>query len=119
MRVETPLKARRKLWLAVGILLLGASFLPTHAAELPVTGDWLVSHILSDPEQLNPLTSNDGGSARILEYIFDGLLDREPNTLELRPQLATARPHISEDKLTYTFTIRRDAHFQDGKPLTG
>jgi peptide/nickel transport system substrate-binding protein len=75
--------------------------------------------MLSDPEQLHPLTSNDSGSARILEAIFDSLLDREPQTLELRPQLATARPQISEDRLTYSFTLRRDAHFQDGKPLTG
>ena len=25
----------------------------------PVTGDWLLIHMLGDPEQLNPLTSND------------------------------------------------------------
>ena len=119
MRVGTPRKAGGKLWLAIGILLLCASLPPAHAAETPVTGDWLVSHILSDPEQLNPLTSNDAGAARILGAIFENLLDHEPQTLELRPQLATARPQISEDKLTYTFSIRRDAHFQDGKPLTG
>ena len=76
MRVGTPLKAGSTPWLAAGLLLLCASFLPTHAAETPVTGDWLVSHMLSDPEQLNPLTSNDSGSARILEAIFDSLLDR-------------------------------------------
>jgi len=103
----------------VGLLLLCTSLLPAHAADTPVTGDWLVSHILSDPESLNPLTSTDAGSSNILGYIFDSLLDRQPQTLELRPQLATARPQISDDKLTYTFTIRRDAHFQDGKPLTG
>ena len=119
MHVGTPRKAGRKLWLALGILLLCASLLPAHAAETPVTGDWLVSHILSDPEQLNPLTSNDAGAARILGSIFENLLDHEPQTLELRPQLAAARPQISEDKLTYTFSIRRDAHFQDGKQLTG
>ena len=119
MRVGTCSKTRSQPWLAVSLLLLCASFFPAGAAETPVTGDWLVSHILSDPEQLNPLTSNDGGSARILEYIFDGLLDHQPQTLELRPQLATARPQISDDKLTYTFTLRREAHFQDGKPLTG
>ena len=119
MRVGTPLKVGSMPWLAAGLLLLCASCLPAHAAETPVTGDWLVSHMLSDPEQLNPLTSNDSGSARILESIFDSLLDREPQTLELRPQLATARPQISEDRLTYIFTLRGDAHFQDGKPLTG
>ena len=119
MRVETLAQAGRKPWLVLGLLLLCVSFLPAHAAEVPVTGDWLVSHILSDPEQLNPLTSNDGGSASILNYIFETLLDHHPQTLELRPQLATARPQISDDKLTYTFILRRDAHFQDGKPLTG
>src|SRR5918912_1167681 len=119
MHIGTPFKAGSKPWLTVGLLLLCASLLPVRAAETPVTGDWLVSHILSDPEQLNPLTSNDAGAARILGAIFESLLDRHPQTLELRPQLALARPQISDDKLTYTFTVRRDAHFQDGKPLTG
>ena len=119
MRVRASRKAGRKLWLTLGILLLCVSLLPTQAADTPATGDWLVSHMLSDPESLNPLTSNDTGSSSILAYIFESLLDRHPQTLELRPQLAVRRPHISDDKLVYTFTIRRDVHFQDGKPLTG
>ena len=85
----------------------------------PVTGDWLLIHSLSDPEQLNPLTSNDAAASSILQYIFQGLLTRDPRTLELKPLIAAARPVISEDKLTYTFEIRRDAHFQDGRPVTG
>ena len=88
-------------------------------AEAPVTGDWLISHMLSDPEQLNPLTSNDAGSRAVLGNIFESLLQRDPRTLELKPLLALARPEISEDKLTYTFKIRQDAHFQDGRPVTG
>ena len=79
----------------------------------------MISHLLSDPENLNPLTSNDAASSRILSDIFESLLTRHPQTLELRPHLAVARPQISDDKLTYTFTLRRDAYFQDGKPLTG
>jgi peptide/nickel transport system substrate-binding protein len=85
----------------------------------PVTGDWLLVHSLSDPEQLNPLTSNDAAASSILQYIMQGLLTRDPRTLELKPLLAAARPVISEDKLSYTFTIRGDAHFQDGRPVTG
>lgn len=119
MWVRTYQEGKRVQWLVGGLLLLCASLLPARAADTPVTGDWLVSHMLSDPESLNPLTSNDAGSSSILGYIFESLLDRQPQTLELRPQLAVARPHISDDKLTYTFTIRREAHFQDGKPLTG
>ena len=119
MRVGAARKAGRKLWLALGILLLGASLLPAQAADTPVIGDWLISHLLSDPENLNPLTSNDAASSRILSDIFESLLTRHPQTLELRPHLAVARPQISDDKLMYTFTLRRDAYFQDGKPLTG
>lgn len=88
-------------------------------AGKPVTGDWLVIHSLSDPEQLNPLTSNDAAASSLLQYIFQSLLTRDPRTLELKPLIAAARPTIAADKLTYTFTIRPDAHFQDGRPLTG
>jgi peptide/nickel transport system substrate-binding protein len=85
----------------------------------PVTGDWLVLHSLSDPEQLNPLTSNDASSSEILNFIFESLLTREPQTLEFKPLIAEARPEISKDKLSYTFKIRKDVHFQDGRPMTG
>jgi len=85
----------------------------------PVTGDWLVLHSLSDPEQLNPLTSSDASSSEVLGFIFESLLTREPRTLELKPLVAVARPEISQDKLTYTFKIRKDVRFQDGRPLTG
>ena len=75
-------------------------------AGAPTTGDWLIIHALSDPEQLNPLTSNDAGSSEINGYIFESLLSRDPRTLELKPLLAEARPEISNDKLSYTFKIR-------------
>ena len=88
-------------------------------AGKPTTGDWLISHSLSDPEQLNPLTSNDAAASEILQYIFQSLLTRDPRSLELKPLIAVARPAISADRRRYTFTIRRDAHFQDGTPLSG
>ena len=88
-------------------------------AGAPTTGDWLIIHALSDPEQLNPLTSNDAGSSEVNGYIFEGLLSRDPRTLELKPLIAESRPEISDDKLSYTFKIRKDARFQDGRPVTG
>ena len=83
------------------------------------TGDWLIIHSLSDPEQLNPLTSNDASSSEVNGYIFESLLSRNPRTLELKPLIAESRPEISEDKLSYAFKIRKDARFQDGRPVTG
>jgi peptide/nickel transport system substrate-binding protein len=103
----------------VGILVTPVARAGQPGPSTPTTGDWLLAHTLSDPEQLNPLTSNDAGASSILGYIFESLLRRDPRTLELRPQLAVARPEISADKLEYTFKIRQDVRFQDGRPLTG
>jgi peptide/nickel transport system substrate-binding protein len=89
------------------------------AAATPVTGDWLVRHLLSDPEQLNPITSNDATASTVLSYILESLLDRDPETLKLRPLLAASLPEVSDDHLTYTFHLRKDAHFSDGRPVTG
>jgi ABC-type transport system substrate-binding protein len=41
-----------------------------------------------------------------------------PEGLRLGPELAKAKPVVSRDGRTYTFTIRKDARFSDGKPVT-
>lgn len=84
----------------------------------PVRGDWLVEHSLSDPENLNPYTSSDAGASLVLSWVFQTLLDIEPETLEQRPLLAAALPEVSEDHLTYTFRLREEPTFQDGHPVT-
>lgn len=125
--VMTPPKRRPRfstlLCMGLGLVLLALGAVPAsyagQGAATPATGDWLLSHILSDPEQLNPLTSNDATASSLLGYIFESLLRRDPRTLELRPHLALARPEISADKLQYTFKLRSDARFQDGRALTG
>lgn len=84
----------------------------------PVRGDWLVLWALSDAESLNPLTSNDAGASAVLGNIMSPLTTLDPATLEQVPVIASALPTISEDRLTYTFQIRRDATFSDGIPVT-
>lgn len=83
----------------------------------PVRGDWMVLHLLSDPESLNPVTSNDSSSSQILGRIFPSLLTLDNETLAQRPVIATGLPEVSEDKLTYSFRLRGDATYSDGKPV--
>lgn len=84
----------------------------------PERGDWLVQWLLDDPEDLNPLTTNDQPSIQIRSWIFSPLLTLDNESLELRPLLARELPEISDDKLTYTFRLRDDVTFSDGTPLT-
>src|SRR5215475_2032206 len=89
-------------------------------AGKPVKGDWLLYTLSAEPEQLNPFTSSDGYARDVLDdNIFQSLLTRDRKTLEIQPYLAQARPSISADHLTYTFKLRRDVRFQDGRPVTG
>ena len=41
-----------------------------------------------------------------------------PAGLRLAPELAESSPRVSSDRRTYTFTIRRDARFSTGQPVT-
>ena len=50
-------------------------------------------------------------------YLFDTLCNRDPDTLEWTPNLATSWK-ISSDSLTIDFTMRRGVVFSDGTPLT-
>lgn len=84
----------------------------------PERGDWLVIQLLSDPENLNPYTSNDEGASRVLTWIFQSLLSIDPETLEHVPVIARELPQISDDHLTYTFALRDDVSYSDGTPLT-
>ncbi|HTO71729.1 MAG TPA: ABC transporter substrate-binding protein [Myxococcota bacterium] len=84
----------------------------------PVRGDWLVFHMLADPENLNPLTSSDAGASAVLGWIFPPLVRVDNATLELRPALARALPKVSADHLTYEFELRDDVKFSDGQPFT-
>ena len=71
-------------------------------------GDWMVRHMLSDPQNLNPYTSNDAGSSLVLGHIFETLLyaENEP-PYQLKGKLAASYPKISEDRLSYTFNLRK------------
>jgi len=82
-------------------------------------GGWMVRHMLSDPQALNPYTSSDAGASTVLQHIFDTLLysDHEP-PYKLRGKVAKGYPQISEDKLSYTFDLRKNVFFSDGRPMT-
>ena len=70
----------------------------------------------SDPPTLDPHLSMDATSAAYIVEIFSGLVTLSPE-LEVVPDIAE-RWEVSEDGTVYTFYLRDDAKFHDGKPVT-
>jgi len=77
----------------------------------------LVQAILSDPKTFNTVISTDATSSSVGSMIFDGLIDENPNTGEIEPALAKSWT-VSEDKLKFTFTLRKNLKWSDGQPIT-
>ncbi|MEJ5362348.1 MAG: peptide-binding protein [Spirochaetota bacterium] len=77
----------------------------------------LYIHISAEPGHLNPITSNEAIASSINTYIYETLLDRDYDTLELKPQLAD-KWEISSDKLHYRFYLKKNIYWSDGKPFT-
>ena len=71
----------------------------------------------AEPERLNPINSQDLYASYVQEYVMDGLMEMNLDTYELEPALAE-RYEVSNDQMTYTFYLRKDAKFHDGKPVT-
>jgi peptide/nickel transport system substrate-binding protein len=68
------------------------------------------------PDVLNPLTFTTTASNEILWLIYDTLMGYDINLNE-QPQLAQQR-RVSADGTRYTFTLRPNATWHDGQPVT-
>lgn len=69
-------------------------------------------------ESLDPADAITFRDWEILFATNEGLLRREPGNGDLVPGIAEDLPEVSEDGLTYTFTLRPDVQFADGTELT-
>ncbi|MFI5323590.1 MAG: peptide-binding protein [Thermodesulfobacteriota bacterium] len=84
----------------------------------PVEGDWLIYHLGAEPATLNPITATDAYEGIINNpNIYETLVERDNDTLELKPRLAESWT-ISDDKLTYTFKLKKGVKWHDGVPFT-
>ena len=68
---------------------------------------------IAEPLAFDPHTVTAVNDFRILMNVYDGLVRYKNGKLEVEPALATAWT-ISDDGLTYTFTLREGVKFHDG-----
>ncbi|MDY6873686.1 MAG: ABC transporter substrate-binding protein [Chloroflexota bacterium] len=77
--------------------------------------------IIGTTDEVNSLDAQDAYATHDWEIIKNtgvALLSYTPGTSELVPGAAADFPEVSEDGLSYTFTLRDDLMFADGTPVT-
>jgi peptide/nickel transport system substrate-binding protein len=89
------------------------------------SGNEVVVRLPAEPDGLNPILTTLSYARYVNEQIFQPLLDFDPETYELIPILAAARPTVepittgpAAGGLAYTFTIRDEATWPNGDPVT-
>ena len=93
-----------------------ASFLSFPPAPFEVSRDQSLTMPWSDPLTLDPAVTRESGSHFIVSNIFSGLV-RFGTDLRVRPDLAEAI-QVDSSGTVYTFTLRADAKFHDGREIT-
>jgi ABC-type transport system substrate-binding protein len=76
----------------------------------------IFNRLWADPPTLDPHLTSDTTSAGIVVEIFSGLVALNTD-LQLVPDIAE-RWEVSDDGMVYTFFLRENAKFHDGKPIT-
>ncbi len=80
-------------------------------------GGELILASITDPKSFNPITAKETSTTAITGWIFEGLTRTNGITTEVEPNLAERWEH-SEDGLTWTFHLRKDVHWSDGRAFT-
>ncbi|HAF62502.1 MAG TPA: hypothetical protein DCK95_09270 [Anaerolineaceae bacterium] len=86
----------------------------------PASGDF-DTIIIGTTDEVNSLDADDAYATHDWEIIKNtgmALMGYTPGTTELIPAAAAAFPEVSDDGLTYTFTLKDGLAFADGTPLT-
>lgn len=81
------------------------------------TGGKIIEGSSVDMDSANPIISKETQRAGSFALIFESLVQPNPSSGAPMPLLARAW-EISEDGLTYTFTLNSGITWQDGKPFT-
>ncbi len=87
--------------------------------QVPETGDniFVRDAPYGDPENLDPIVRGRMGAMSVTMNIFDGLVAHDPETAEVIPAIAHDW-EVGPDGLTYTFHLRDDAVFHNGRGIT-
>jgi len=103
------------LTMAMAVPALAEMTHPTTGEKLAENQDYTY-RILDAIKSMDPQINTDVEGSEIMRSLFEGLMN-EDQTGNLVPGVATGYD-LSDDKTTYTFHLRDNAVWSDGKPVT-
>jgi len=95
--------------------LVVAVLVPSVLAGAAPAGGVLRIGLDVDAGTLDPRLANDTTARRVIEQVFDGLIELDP---QLRPQPALADSWTQVSPTVWQFRLRPNVRFHDGTPLT-
>ena len=113
-RPKSPAVLSLLLFAAAGLALLGCQ---SEAPPEPDAEQVLRVRMREEPPDTDPAQSGDSLSDQINLNLHDGLVDFEPASLEVVPAVAE-RWEVSPDGRLYSFYLRSDVKFHNGRTLT-
>jgi oligopeptide transport system substrate-binding protein len=102
--------------LVIGGVMMGGCSRSESAADSGVREGILHINNGSEVPDLDPHVVTGTPEFHIMDALFEGLVEQDPLTREIRPALAESW-EISADLTKYTFTLRPDLKWSDGRPL--
>lgn len=90
---------------------------PTTAADEPRDGGTLTIGLSQVPKNLDPVRYTGTYESNIMRSIYDTLVAWSDDQTEIMPYLASEW-EISEDLMEYTFKLRDDVYFHNGRKMT-
>lgn len=78
----------------------------------------LITNTGSEPDTIDPQKESFVNEVAQTMMVFEGLMTLDAKTLKAIPGAAAKEPDVSADGLKYTFTLRDNLKYSDGKPVT-
>ena len=104
----------KKLALLLSLIMMASVF--TVACSNSKTGTDLSVNVGSDPDTIDPALNSAVDGATMIIHAFEGLYTLDKDGVPVPGQAESVA--VSDDKLTYTFTLRDGLKWSDGSALT-
>ncbi len=79
--------------------------------------DFLSLRLSTDPKSFNPILAKETSTTAITSFLFLGLLSKDPETKQMRPELARSW-QVLDNGLRYRFHLKKGLKWSDGEPIT-